>query len=390
MKKNSRILVILLALALVVTFASSCSQDTNSQPTASGQTESQSSGSQEGPDSAGVGMDAIKVGAVINNAVDDGGWAQSHYQSLIRAKEELGLRDDQLVIMGDIPETGSDTENAIEMLISEGCQLIIGNSAGHTGSMLAASSRNPKVYFAQFEGQSGPNYVSHTVRDFEAIFVAGYAAARMSSVDKLGFVAAQPTTSVVRAVNAWAAGALYANPKATVSVVWANDWYNPAIEKEAANSLLDSGIECLGYHGSTTAVMLAAQEHGGYATGFHIDMKSYAPKAVLTSFMWNWTPVYSKLIKSVAEGSWSNNTIFMGLDTGAASLSPFNADLMPADVIADCEAVMAKVASGEIEVFKGPLKDNLGQEVLAEGESFSNEAWMSMMYLAENVIGELP
>lgn len=387
--KKSKLLALILAVTMMFSVFAACSQSPEEPTKTTKESQGTTSSGGEEP-AAGIPLDEIKIGAIFNTNKEDGGWSQAMYESFLRAQEELGLRDDQLVMMEEIADTGTVTENALEMLVDSGCNMIFGCSSGYTNPTAITSERYPDVYFHQFEGKTTDNLASFTIRDYQAIFMCGYAAAKMSSVDELGFVAAQPQASVVRAINAWSEGAEYANPDATVKVVWSNSWYDPAADKENANSLFDSGIEALGYHGSTTAVMQAAGEKGGYATGFHIDMESYAPDAVLTSFVWNWTPIFVEFIEEAVAGTWTNQTKFKGMEEGAASIAPYNEEIMPAEVIADCQEVEAKVNSGEVKVFEGPLYDNKGNLVLEEGEEFSDEEWIGMMYLADNVIGDLP
>jgi basic membrane lipoprotein Med (substrate-binding protein (PBP1-ABC) superfamily) len=349
MKK--KVVIVLIAVMAAALFAG-CSKGNQSQGS------SASSGS--AVSSGGVDYSKAKVGVLINLTSTDGGWSQSHGVSFDRVKANLGLKDDQLILMENVLDAGPESAAAIEALVDEGCNMIFGTSSGFTDPITAGAARHPNVLFHQFEGKTGTNVSSYSVRDIESIFMGGYVAAKMSKGDALGFMAAQPQASVVRAVNSFAAGARYARPNATVQVIWANSWYNPAVEKEGATGMLQSGINALGYHGSTTAVMQAAEAAGGYATGFHIDMHDYAPKAVLTSLMWNWTPIYEEYITNYVTGKWTNDTIFLGMDRGCAGLAPLNTDIIPADIIADCDAVKAKLISGEVKVYPAPVKDNLG------------------------------
>lgn len=63
--------------------------------------------------------------------------------------------------------------------------------------------------------------------------------------------------------------------------------------------------------------------------------------------------------------------------------------IVDADVIADVEALEQQVRSGEVEVFTGPIYDNQGNEVVAEGQTLTEEDMFSVMYLVDNVIGTL-
>lgn len=392
-----RLIALLLVLAMVACLFVGCGskeEDTKDDGTASEEAGGESGGesSNEGGDTASGEVDysSMKVGLLLNNTVTDGGWNQAMAESMERTKEELGLSDDQVIIVESIPDGGAEADSTIVQLVDEGCNFIIGGSAGFTVNVNAACSQYPDVYFSQFEGTSADNYCSFTCWDIEAIFMCGYAAALMSEGNELGFVAAQPQASVVRAVDAWAAGAKAANPDATVQVIWVNSWYDPAGDKECANTLLQKGITALGYHGSTTAVAQAAEEAGAYCTGFHVDMHDYAPKAVLTSFVWNWAPVFNEMITQIATGTWTSDTKYANMAEGAASLAPWNTDIMPEDVVAQCDEMYNKIVNGEYTVMAGPIYDNQGNEILAEGETFTLEELINCYFLLDNVIGELP
>ena len=389
-----RLIALLLVLAMVACLFVGCGsteEDTQDDSSSSESTGGESGDAASGDTASGeVDYSSMKVGLLLNNTVTDGGWNQAMAESMERTKEELGLSDDQVIIVESIPDGGAEADSTIVQLVDEGCNFIIGGSSGFTVNINAACSQYPDVYFSQFEGSSADNYCSFTCWDIEAIFMCGYAAALMSEGDELGFVAAQPQASVVRAVDAWAAGAKAANPNATVQVMWVNSWYDPAGDKECANTLLQSGITALGYHGSTTAVAQAAEEAGAYCTGFHVDMHDYAPKAVLTSFVWNWAPVFNEMITQIATDTWTSDTKYADMADGAASIADWNTDIMPEDVVAQCQEMYDSIVNGEYTVMAGPITDNEGNELLAEGETFTLEELQNCYFLLDNVIGELP
>mgnify|MGYP003293852808 FL=1 len=387
-----KLIALLMVLAMVACLFVGCDKNDkqgSDAPQGDGDVGTTQNGGNDGS-SGEADYSKMKIGMLLNNTVTDGGWNQAMAESMERSKKELGLKDDQVIIVESLPDGSTEADSTIVQLVDEGCNLIIGASSGFTVNVNAAAQQYPDVYFTQFEGLSADNYCSFTCWDIEAIFMCGYAAALMSDVDELGFVAAQPQASVVRAIDAWAAGAKAANPDATVQVAWVNSWYDPAGDKECANSLLQKGIKCLGYHGSTTAVAQAAQEAGAYCTGFHIDMHDYAPKAVLTSFCWNWTPIFNEIITSIATDSFTNDVKYANMADGAATIAPWNTDIMPEDVIAKCDEMKDKIVNGEYTVMAGPLSDNKGNELLKDGETFNLEQLIDCYWLLDNVIGDLP
>ncbi len=97
----------------------------------------------------------------------------------------------------------------------------------------------------------------------------------------VGYVAAHPIPEVIRGINAFALGVQSVNPEAKVHVVWTQTWYDPAKEREAAESLLDVGADVIAQHQDTPAPQQAAEKRGHYSLGYNSDMSSFAPKAHL-------------------------------------------------------------------------------------------------------------
>jgi len=377
-----KVLATLIVIVLMFTVLAGCSKDSGNGSTTS------PTGGGSGT-SGGIAKDDIKLGIILFGTTDDGGWSESHWVAFEKTFKELGLRDDQWNLIQQVGY-GPEAASALEQLVDEGCNMIFASSSGHQEYMYDMAIRYPNILFHQFENlRPAPNLSSFSVRDYEAIFMIGYVAAKMSASDDLGFVAAMPQSSVVRAINAWAKGAQYANPNATVSVVWVNSWFDPAVDKASAEALIADGKTVLGYHGSSSAVMQAAGDAGVYATGFHIDMQHYAPNAVITSFVWNWSPIYTIAIQNAIDGKWTNETAFLGIDYNCATIAPFNTALVPQSVIDEVAQVESKLRSGEIQVFQTPVIDNQGNTILPAGGSFTDDELINMLFLIDNVIGSM-
>lgn len=379
-----KLVAIFLVIGMLLCLFAGCSDTTDAGSTPAQQDSTPSDGEST------VDYSKMKIGLLLTNVVVDGGWCQAMAEGLQKAATDLGLQKEQIVMIESLSEGGAEADATIVQLIDDGCNLIIGGSSGFVTNINALCTEYPDVYFAQFEGETSDNCCAFSCRDIEAIFMCGYAAALMSEVDALGYVAPNPQTSVVRGINAFAAGAKAANQNATVQIAWVNSWYDPAIEKECANSLLQSGIQCLGYNGSSTAVCQAAQEAGGYCTGYNIDMHDYAPSAVLTSFCWNWAPQFSEIITQIATGQWDNSPKYAGIEEGAAALSSWNTEIMPVEVIEKCEAMYEDILNGDYVVMGGPLSDRDGTVLLEDGEAFTTDALIDCYWLLDNVIGTLP
>lgn len=92
------------------------------------------------------------------------------------------------------------------------------------------------------------------------------------------------------------------------------------------NSLLQSGIKCLGYNGSSTAVCQAAQEAGGYCTGYNIDMHDYCAGGCADVLLLSWAPQFKRDYTQIACDKWDNSPKYAGIEEGAAALSDWNAE----------------------------------------------------------------
>jgi basic membrane protein A and related proteins len=111
----------------------------------------------------------------------------------------------------------------------------------------------------------------------EPRYLTGMAAAAASESGRIGYVAAFPIPEVIRGINAFTLGVREVNPDATVEVVWTSTWYDPAVEKEAAESLLDQGVDVVAQHQDTPSPGQAAEERGASWVGYNSDMSEFAP-----------------------------------------------------------------------------------------------------------------
>ena len=62
-----------------------------------------------------------------------------------------------------------------------------------------------------------------------------------------------------------------------------NEWFAPPKESEAANSLINGGVDVMYQNTNSPAVLKTAEERGARAFGKDGDMSGFAPKAHLGS-----------------------------------------------------------------------------------------------------------
>lgn len=349
--------------------------------------DAENSGDENNQDAQSEGTDLsnLIIGEIQSYTIDDGGWCQAMHQGLVASMKELGIPEENLLKVENVAEDPTSVEAALESLVDNGANIVIGCSTGYGTFLSELAPEYPDVIIAQF-GNKLDNLISIQIRGYEGMFLAGYASALLSPTDELGFCASMNDASVRTAINAYALGAKYAKETATVQVVWANSWYDPEKEAQNATTLIDNGITYMGIEASSPAIPQTCEEKGAFCVGYNVDMEANAPGAVITSYMWNWQPIFTQIFNSVADGTVSTNDQYY--EGGEASaLADFNTALVPDDVIAKVTEARDKINSGEIKIYGGELKDVNGNILVEAGAEMSDEDINFQDFFVENVKG---
>ncbi|CAH1218099.1 Purine-binding protein [Paenibacillus auburnensis] len=315
----------------------------------------------------------------------DGGYTYQHDQGRLYMEKELGIKADTVE---NVPES-ADAERIITEL-AQNHDIVFTTSFGYMDFTLNVANKFPNVKFMHASGyKTAANMGTYFGKNYQGSYLAGIAAGKMTKNNQLGYVGAFPISEVIYNLNAFTLGAQSVNPDVKVSVVWTNTWYDPATERQAAISLLDKGADVLMAYQDSPATLQAAQERGAFAGGNDSDMGKYAPDNYLTNPVWNWGPYYTKVVQSVMDGTWTNEQYSGGMDDKMVDIAPFG-NKVPDDVKALVEEAKAKIISGELDVFTGPISDNQGKEQVKAGQKLTLEEVLGMNWLAKGVEGTIP
>jgi basic membrane protein A len=327
----------------------------------------------------------LKVAVVYIGVPGDEGWTYQHEIGIQQMESELGI---EVTRLENIPE-GAESTATFDQLARDGYNLIIGTSFGYMDPMLETAGKYPDACFQHASGyKTADNMGNFFGAMEEARYLSGIAAAKASATGKLGYVAAFPIPEVIRGINAFTLGARSVNPSATVQVSWTSTWFDPAVEKEAAESLLQAGVDVLGMHQDTTATGEAAQEAGAKWVGYNSDtMADKFEGTWLTGPVWNWGPRYVEMAKAVAAGTCLTEPYYGTMADGMITLGAFGVD-----VDDDTQALIAETAAaiidGKLVPFTGPIKDQSGTERIAAGVSATLGELLGQDYFVEGVIGK--
>ena len=330
----------------------------------------------------------LKIGFVYVGPVGDAGWTFAHDTGRKAIEAKYGAKI-KTTFVENVPE-GADAERVIRDLVAQGNKLIFATSFGYGDAMEKVARDFPDVYFEHATGyKTAPNLRVYEGRFYEDAYLAGIVAGKMTRSNTLGFVGAFPIPEVMRNLNAYLLGAQSVNPKARLKVVWVNNWFDPPKEGEAAQSLINFGADVLLQNTDSSAVLQTAAKNGKYAFGWDSDMSAYAPKAHLASCVLTWSVYYQKAVDDVLNKTWKTGTTKWGTKEGMndfVNLSPS----VPDDVKKLVEKAKAGLKDGTVAVFKGPLVDNTGKEVLAKG-MVGDDAWNGKVnFYVQGVEGKSP
>ena len=357
----------------------------------------------------------FNVAMVLIGPHDDAGWSQAHYEGLQYVCENIA--DSHVAYIENVPE-GAASEQVFRSLSRKGFDFIIGTSFGYMDPMAAVAEEFPDITYLHLTGfkSNGTNFGNFfgAMEDFK--YLAGMLAGSRAKADgntKLGYMATFPIPEELRLGNALMLGAKQTCPECTMDVRFINTWHDPIKEKDAAASLFDAGAQVVFTGADTGAVADVAQEKGKWGVTYD-HPASCKVERCLTAPYWIWGPEYARIAEQVKAGTYEAGYEYFDADSKAMGLLGFMegeeltsgiADLPEADIqlVRD---TLAKMLAGEwtrFDTFAGPITDNTGKEVLAEGEKLEqsdldqfppgapgNECETCMYWWADGITVELP
>ncbi|GGB97185.1 BMP family ABC transporter substrate-binding protein [Pseudoduganella buxea] len=332
--------------------------------------------------------DPLKVAFVYIGPVGDAGWTYAHEQGRLAMEKALAGKVKSTYVE-NVPE-GADSERVIRKLAADGNKLIFTTSFGYMNATEKVAKAFPNVVFEHATGfKTAKNMGVFETRMYEGAYLLGVVAGKMTKSNTLGMVASFPVPEVIRNINAFTLGAQSVNPAVKMKVLWVNSWYDPAKERQAAETLMAQGADVLTQNTDSPATLQAAQEKGKYAFGWDSDMQRFAPKAHLTASTNHWGDYYTKTAQAVIDGKWKSGEVRGGLQEGMVKMSPLN-PVVPADAAKIFEEKKAAITSGKMRPFQGPLKDQSGAIKVPAGSEVALKDLLSMNWYVQGVEGKIP
>ena len=336
----------------------------------------------------GVFAQTTKVGFVYVGPIGDHGWTYRHHVGLKAVEKKFGSKV-KTTFIEKVPE-GADAVRVIRNLAAGGHDIIFTTSFGFMNPTAQIAEAFPKVKFEHATGyKTGPNFSAYNSRFYEARYLTGIIAGKMTKSNKLGYVASFPIPEVIRGINSAILGARSVNPKAEIRVVWVSTWYDPGKESDAAKALIDQGVDVVFQHTDSPAPCQTAEKKGVFCFGQASDNSHFAPKAHLTAIIDDWGPYYIERVQALRNGSWKTQNVWLGLKEKAVYLSSFHKKV-PESVRSLVKKTEANIIRGKDHPFTGVIRDQNGKVLYKKGEVISDKDLSGMNFYVEGVIGKIP
>lgn len=325
----------------------------------------------EAPEATTASAEPLIVAFAHVGPVSDEGWTWSHDQG--RLAVEAAFPNVETMTIESMPFS-EDATRALEGLVAAGANMVFVTS-GYADYLYEVARAHPDVAFFEC-GAPGPedltNLVGYAIDSHNVAYLLGMTAGLLTESNKLGYVGAYP--GIYGDVNAFELGALSVNPEAISEVVFVNSWFDPAAESQAANALIDDGVDVLYGIMDDPTYLTVAEERGVWAVMWNTDMRRYGPNAYVSSVLLNWNDFYVSEVQAYLDGAWTGGR-FVSLPLGEGVDRDAWGQNVPADVQTQVEAVREQILGGW-SPFVGPISDAGGTVRVESGVAM---AWSDIV-----------
>jgi len=363
-------------------------------------------------------MEPVTFGMVLVGPKVDRGWSQAHYEGGLYVEENL--EGSKMIVFeslnsADKPE--ATLEGVVDDMVAQGATLVITTSDAFEEDTVGVAEKYPDVVFINSSGDDvlaggAPENLGNIMGQMVNMkYIAGCAAALATESGQIGYLGPLINSETLREASAAFLGARYCyenykgmNPAdLQFTVTWIGFWFNiPGVTldpTEVVTSFFDSGADVV-LSGIDTSEAIdgtgqrAARGDTVWASPYgHIDGCDNAPDVCLGAAFFNWGPAYLGTAKAVSDGSWTqswdwNLPYWDDLtDLSKTAVGWKDGPGLTAEMQANLDDFKGKLASGEIDLWEGPLNLQDGSEYVAAGETATDDQIWYLSQLLEGMEG---
>lgn len=291
-------------------------------------------------------------------------------------------------------------DEAVAAAVRWGADVVFTTSVRQSDDTLRAAIKHPDVKFLN----CSINLAHHAVRTYyaklyEAKFLAGIVAGAASAADgshRIGYCSDYPIYGTIAGINAFAIGAAMTDPQVRIYLEWSakqdsNWWW----------SMVDRGINVISAIDSThntdgsNAYGVCYVEK--VAPGEGTDLSGQCRITNLAAPIWKWGKLYEIIIKTILDGNYKSRMVdrkdqatnyWWGMMSGVVDIelsdeiSPYTRKLV--------DILRSDIICGSMNPFDGRLCSQDGVVRNADDVPLSSKEVITMDWLNENIIGEIP
>lgn len=305
--------------------------------------------------SGAVAQDIDTIAVLTPEAGTDFGWNQQGVDAARAAAEAMGLE----IVVADGLGYG-DVRAPMRELAAEGVDLMIAHASGYntSGPEIAEETGVPVAIVDSPDALKEGLIADYTLSGHEGAYLAGRMAAKMTTTGTVGIVVSGEPPSWNSQSAGFAQGVRAEN--AEVNVLYAV--IGPAAYSDAAGgnrvttSVIAAGADIIFGQGNGSSFgMIQAVETNAATDGSDVmfidvigDKSSLDTGHLLTSVVWDMTPVYSEMIADLKAGTFGTKTYAISLAGDSVKL--LKTPQVPDDIWNEVMALRDEIVSGSMSM----------------------------------------
>ena len=320
----------------------------------------------------------VKVAFVHDKSSETSGWTYGHELGRMHVNEVLKDQIETCCV------ENVDLNNA-EMVLNEmsldNNKIIFTTTPQLLKPTLKFAVDHPDIKLLNCSLNTSHRYIrKYYARMYEAKVLIGTIAGAMSDNGKIAYIADYPIYGTIANINAFALGVKMVNPRARIYLEWSK------VKEKKTDYIHSAGISFI----STQDMIVPntpSRHFGLYRTKEDQIINLAMP-------VWHWGKLYEKLIRSILNGTWKNETsdkainYWWGMSAGVVDV--IYSQNLPVGTRRLVELLRQTIINGNFNPFSGILYAQNGIIHNSEEREISPEEIATMDWLLENVIGEIP
>ena len=324
----------------------------------------------------------LKIAFIYEKTPGTSAWTYAHELGRLHLQQTF---QDEIHTVCYENGTQENIDSLLEDAINAGCDLIFTTTPPFAQASVKAAIANPKVWILNCSLNTSHRYIrTYYSRMYEAKFLMGAIAGAMAENNRLMYIADYPIYGSIANINAFALGAKMINPRASVYLEW-----SAKKEMDIEERIRESEASCVS--GRDMAIPEEASRFFGI---YHID--EGRPRNFAMP-LWHWGKFYEQLIWAIMDGTLKYDddpstkkaiNYWWGMSEGVVDV--VFSKYLPVELKRLAGLLKTAITTETFNPFAGILYSQTGIVVGDPEGSLSPEEIMTMDWLADNVVGNIP